>query len=124
MGGTTDYVVPMPPEDCCSAGTFVSEFDVGQVAVGNGEPDCHWVRDNLSVRVGTIGPDPTGKILVLVSAEVYMLFRFGSPSYSTFLPLPTQPSPSSPSSPSSPPSPPSPPSPSSPSSHLFNQQKE
>ena len=75
MNGTSDYVVPIPPEDCCSAGTFVKEFDVGEIGVGNGAPDCHWVRDVLNARVAVIGPDPAGKIAVLVSVEVYMLFR-------------------------------------------------
>jgi hypothetical protein len=42
--------------------------------VGNGAPSCHWVRDNISAYVAVIGPDPNGKILVLVSVEVYMLF--------------------------------------------------
>ena len=67
---------PVPPEDCCSAGTFVADFDVGEIAVGNGEPSCHWVRDVLNARVVTIGPDPNGKISVLVTVEVYMFLRF------------------------------------------------
>lgn len=75
VNGTTDYVIPIPPEDCCSAGTFVQEFDVGEIGVGNGGASAHWVRDILNARVATIGPDPNGKIAVLVSVEVYMLFR-------------------------------------------------
>jgi hypothetical protein len=75
VNGKTDYVTAIPPEDCCSAGTFVSKFDVGELAVGNGAPSAHWVRDVLKARVVAIGPDPKGKTLIMVSAEVYMLFR-------------------------------------------------
>ena len=33
------------------------------------------MRDELNVRVAAIGPDPNGKVAILVSVEVYMLFR-------------------------------------------------
>ena len=75
VNGVNDYVVPLPPEDCCSAGTFVPKFDVGEIAVGNGAASAHWVRDVLKARVVAIGPDPKGKTLIMVSSEVYMLFR-------------------------------------------------
>lgn len=53
----------------------MQEFDVGEIGVGNGDGSCHWVRDVLNARAVAIGPDPNGKIVILVSVEVYMLFR-------------------------------------------------
>lgn len=32
VDGRTDYVVPLPPTDASSPGTFVKRFDVGQIA--------------------------------------------------------------------------------------------
>ena len=49
---------------------------MGTIRVGNGDGACNWVRDNLSARVVTIGPDPNGKIIVLVSVEVYMFLGY------------------------------------------------
>jgi hypothetical protein len=74
VDGRTDYVKPVPPTDATSAGTFVRRFDVGNIAVGNGAPECHWVRDDLRVRAVAIGPDQDGITVVLVSGELYMFF--------------------------------------------------
>jgi len=75
VNGTTDYWAKIPPTDCCSAGTFVQQFDVGEVAVGNGDGTCHWIRNDIFARAAAIGPDPNGRIAVFVSVEVYMLFK-------------------------------------------------
>ena len=76
VNGATDYVVPLSPDDCCSPGTFVPQFDDGPIAVGNGASSAHWVRDVLKVRAVAIGPDPAGKTIVMVTAEVYMFLRW------------------------------------------------
>jgi hypothetical protein len=57
-------------------GTFVPQFDDGPIAVGNGASSAHWVRDVLKVRAVAIGPDPAGKTIVMVTAEVYMFLRW------------------------------------------------
>src|SRR5699024_8561440 len=52
VNGSLDYFEngDLPDEyDTDSMGIFVEEFDVGQVVVGNGGDDAHWVRDDIRV---------------------------------------------------------------------------
>ncbi len=56
-------------------GVFAAQFDQGPIAVGNGKDQAHWVRDDLRVRTMAIARDEAGPIVVLVSADVYMVFR-------------------------------------------------
>lgn len=77
--GRTDYFRPTPPEDCCSPGTLVKpgQFDHGNIPIGNGAPNANWVRDDIRASVMTLrhGSAATALTLVLVSVDVYMLFR-------------------------------------------------
>jgi hypothetical protein len=77
VDGALDYLAAVPgPEDATSPGVFVEAFDDGRVAVGNGDRDAHWVRDDVRVRavaVEELGGD--GDLVVLVAADLYMIFR-------------------------------------------------
>ena len=54
---------------------FVREWDDGRIAVGNGDSVSHWVHDDVRVRALALS-DPRGRHLtVLVSADLYMIFR-------------------------------------------------
>jgi hypothetical protein len=79
VDGARDYLsspdIP-GPEDATSPGVFVEAFDAGRVAVGNGHPDAHWVRDDLRVRsVAVEQLRGGGDIVVMASADLYMIFR-------------------------------------------------
>lgn len=79
VDGSRDYLdaAALPgPDDATSPGIFIEEFDAGQVAVGNGHEDAHWVRDDLRVRAVAIEElRGGGDIVVMVSADLYMIFR-------------------------------------------------
>ena len=38
------------PRDAVSPGVFIPEWDDGRVAVGNGDPEAHWVHDDVRAR--------------------------------------------------------------------------
>lgn len=67
-------VEPGDPGD--DPGVFVEQWDVGTIAIGNGYPSAHWVHDEI--RAGAVAfrdaLEPGGPTLVLVSADVYMMF--------------------------------------------------
>ena len=77
VDGTTSYLNGMTPSptDSTSLGAFVPQFDQGPVAVGNGEGDAHWVHDDVRVRAMAIEDPRSDKLVVLVSSDVYMIFR-------------------------------------------------
>jgi hypothetical protein len=64
-----------PDDDAVSPGIFVPEWDDGRIAVGNGEDEAHWVRDDLRVRALALSKRASHRITVLLSADLYMIFR-------------------------------------------------
>ena len=56
-------------------GVFATQFDQGPISVGNGRDNAHWVRDDLRVRAMAIERSSSDPVVVLVSADVYMVFR-------------------------------------------------
>ena len=52
-----------------------AQFDHGAIAVGNGSANAHWVRDDLRVRAMAVQRQGTDTIVVLVTADVYMVLR-------------------------------------------------
>jgi hypothetical protein len=56
-------------------GVFAAQFDQGPVAVGNGKDDAHWVRDDIRVRALALQRTGANRVVVIVSADVYMVFR-------------------------------------------------
>ncbi len=64
-----DASAPIDPD---SPGVYVPEWDQGQVDVGNGAADAAWVHDDL--RVSALALEYGGDQVILVSADVYMVF--------------------------------------------------
>ena len=87
VDGSTAYfdaIAEQPPlalepgaPDADSPGAFVEEWDVGTIAIGNGAESSHWVHDEI--RASAIAfqdmEDPDETIVVMATADVYMLFR-------------------------------------------------
>ncbi|MFP4636019.1 MAG: hypothetical protein ACLFRD_09160, partial [Nitriliruptoraceae bacterium] len=61
-------------DDGTDPGVFVEGWDAGRIAVGNGESDSHWVRDDLRVRATALEDPESREITVLASADLYMIF--------------------------------------------------
>lgn len=61
--------------DADDPGVFAEQFDQGPIAVGNGRDNAHWVRDDLRVRTMAVQRSGTDRIVVIVAADVYMVFR-------------------------------------------------
>ncbi len=60
------------PFDQNDPGVYVPAWDQGRVDVGNGSPDAAWVHDDL--RVAALALERGDQRVVLVSADVYMVF--------------------------------------------------
>jgi hypothetical protein len=77
VAGSRDYLRAGLPSDhdAISPGVFVPEWDDGRIAVGNGDSVSHWVHDDLRVRALALSALSGRRITVLVSADVYMIFR-------------------------------------------------
>ena len=77
VDGSRDYLRGGLPsdDDAISPGVFVGEWDEGRIAVGNGDSVSHWVRDDLRVRALALARPSDRRITVLVSADLYMIFR-------------------------------------------------
>lgn len=90
VDGSQGYAAPerLPLDaDANDPGVFAEQFDQGPISVGNGRDNAHWVRDDLRVRAlalerpsardaGSVPPSGApGPIVVLVAADVYMVFR-------------------------------------------------
>ncbi|HTV00662.1 MAG TPA: hypothetical protein VMF13_09005 [Luteitalea sp.] len=76
VDGGHGYASPerLPPDaDAHDPGVFAEQFDQGPITVGNGRDNAHWVRDDLRVRTLALQRG-TGRIVVIVSADVYMVF--------------------------------------------------
>ncbi|MGH2963417.1 MAG: phage T7 gene 1.2 family protein [Solirubrobacterales bacterium] len=69
-----------PDDDAISPGIFVPEWDDGRIAVGNGEDEAHWVRDDLRVRALALSRPSSKRVTVLLSADLYMIFRVDAES--------------------------------------------
>jgi hypothetical protein len=61
--------------DADDPGVFATQFDQGPITVGNGKDNAHWVRDDLRVRALALKRSGTERIVVVVSADLYMVFR-------------------------------------------------
>ncbi len=68
-GWTRVDTTPFDPND---PGVYVPDWDQGQVDVGNGAADAAWVHDDL--RVSALALEKDGQQVILVSADVYMVF--------------------------------------------------
>lgn len=86
VGGSTSYfdairaqstlaLAPGDPGD--DPGVFVEQWDVGTIAIGNGEKSSHWVHDELRATAVAFKnlDDAEDRTLVLVGVDVYMLLR-------------------------------------------------
>lgn len=77
VNGSTSYLdgkVP-DPHDATALGAFVPRFDQGRVGVSNGDDRAFWVHDDIRVRAVALD-DPRGhRPVVLVSTDLYMVFR-------------------------------------------------
>ncbi|HEY3144393.1 MAG TPA: hypothetical protein VGJ86_24905 [Acidimicrobiales bacterium] len=75
--GRQDYLAADLPtaDDAVSPGVFIPEWDDGRIAVGNGDSVSHWVHDDLRVRALALSKPESKTVTVLVSADVYMIFR-------------------------------------------------
>ncbi|MBA2354462.1 MAG: hypothetical protein H0V80_07320, partial [Acidobacteria bacterium] len=78
VDGNDGYAAPerLPLDaDADDPGVFAEQFDQGAIAVGNGKDQAHWVRDDLRVRTLALQRSGADAIVVLVAADVYMVFR-------------------------------------------------
>ncbi|BCS33432.1 hypothetical protein TBR22_A26590 [Luteitalea sp. TBR-22] len=78
VDGGTGYASPerLPPDaDADDPGVFAAQFDQGPLTVGNGRDNAHWVRDDLRVRALAMQRSDADRVVVIVSADVYMVFR-------------------------------------------------
>jgi len=82
VDGSHDYLRAGFPtdSDAISPGIFVPEWDDGRIAVGNGEDEAHWVRDDLRVRALALSKPSSHRITVLLAADLYMIFRVDADS--------------------------------------------
>ena len=75
-GGNRDYLTRAPgwlgATDPNNIGAYVKEWDQGRVDVGNGSEDGVWVHDD--VRASALALRWDGRAVVLLSADVYMIF--------------------------------------------------
>lgn len=63
------------PTDPWSPGLPIPEWDQGRVAVGNGAASSHWVHDDMKVKAVALEDNRSGRITVVVAANLYMIFR-------------------------------------------------
>ncbi|MCX4241185.1 hypothetical protein [Paraliomyxa miuraensis] len=86
--GSTAYADPLrndpplaldPGDPGLDPGVFVEQWDVGTIAIGNGYPTSHWVHDEIRAHAVAFTriDDDRAPTLVLVTADVYMLFAPG-----------------------------------------------
>jgi hypothetical protein len=75
VNGSTDYLAAGFParSDPFSPGILVPAWDDGRIAVGNGNAESYWVHDDL--RVTAVAFQKKKQIVVIVSADLYMVFR-------------------------------------------------
>lgn len=83
VGRSTDYAAGLSAlgSDNVDAGRFVERFDHGRIDVGNGEANARWVRDDL--RVSALALQHRDRTIVLVSVDLYMVFRVDGEAITT-----------------------------------------
>lgn len=83
VDGSTDYAEGLSTlgRGNADAGRFVERFDQGQIDVGNGDANARWVRDDL--RVAALALQRGERTVVLVSADLYMVFRVDGEAIAT-----------------------------------------
>ena len=62
-------------DDPFDPGIVVPQWDDGRIAVGNGDSESYWVHDDLRVGALAIDDPRSPEIVVLVSSDLYMIFR-------------------------------------------------
>jgi len=77
VDGRQDYLKAGLPSDhdAVDPGVLVPEWDDGRIAVGNGDSVSHWVHDDIRVRALALQEPTSKRITVLLSADLYMIFR-------------------------------------------------
>lgn len=77
VDGSHDFLEDLvyDPTDPWSPGLPIVEWDQGAVAVGNGAPSSHWVHDDMKVKAVAFEDTRSGRITVVVAANLYMIFR-------------------------------------------------
>lgn len=80
VDGSHDYLADVDPDplDPFSPGLPIAAWDQGRVAVGNGFEESRWVHDDLRVTAVAFEEQrakETGRITVVVAANLYMIFR-------------------------------------------------
>src|SRR5262245_51168608 len=77
VNGRHDYLrTPLPSRtDATDPGVLVPKWDDGRIAVGNGDSVSYWVHDDLRATAMAVEDTRAGKIVVLVSSDLYMIFR-------------------------------------------------
>ncbi|HEY3484974.1 MAG TPA: hypothetical protein VGK49_06290, partial [Ilumatobacteraceae bacterium] len=76
VDGSLDYLdqLSVDPDDPWTPGLFVEAWDQGDVAVGNGDSESHWVHDPMEVTAVAMEQVATRDITVLVASNLYMIF--------------------------------------------------
>lgn len=77
VDGSLDYLAAGFPDrdDPYDPGIVVPAWDDGRIAVGNGDDESYWVHDDLRVSAMAVDDPRSADIVVLVSSDLYMVFR-------------------------------------------------
>jgi hypothetical protein len=77
VNGSHDYLEEGFPArgDAFDPGIPVPKWDDGRIAVGNGEPDSYWVRDDIRATALAIDDPRSPHIVVIITSDLYMIFR-------------------------------------------------
>ena len=85
VNGGYDYLAEGFParDDAYDPGILVPAWDDGRIAVGNGEPESLWVRDDIRATALAIDDPRSQDIVVIVATDLYMVFRTDGESIRT-----------------------------------------
>lgn len=77
VGGSYDYLAAGFPDrsDANDPGIPVAAWDDGRIAVGNGDDESYWVRDDLRTTAMALEDSRKKQIVVIVATDLYMVFR-------------------------------------------------
>jgi hypothetical protein len=77
VNGSLDYMKAAlrGREDATDPGILGPKWDDGRIAVGNGESDSYWVRDDVRATALAIEYPRSPDIVVVVASDLYMVFR-------------------------------------------------
>jgi hypothetical protein len=83
VNGGYDYLAEGFParDDAYDPGILVPAWDDGRIAVGNGEPESLWVRDDIRATALAIDDPRSEDIVVIVATDLYMVFRTDGRAY-------------------------------------------